>query len=469
MDRRWLAVVLLAACHPNPPSIGAPGGPKLHDADDPDGPHRDAIAAQIKPFLDADIASGLVVGIYDNGRREIYGFGNGPNSKRPDGRTIYELGSVTKVYTSLLFADAIQRREVELDTRLSALLPPGVTAPTKDNVDITLAHLALHSSGLPRLPPTIANAPTSTDPYAKYGEDALYADLVHTPLAVTPGETIAYSNFGAGVLGFVLGKKLAPTGGFGKALTDRVLVPLALTDTHLKIPAADLGRRAVGTEDDLLAVPSWTFDALAGAGALVSTARDQLTLIDAELDAAIGGDGPLRRAMKLSQEPRLENPSSNEGLGWQIDATGRYWHNGGTGGFHAFVGFDPKTRRGVVILASTASSLVDRLADTVYGVLDGTAKPPPKLALAGDLAAYAGTYELEGEKLAIVAAGNRLYIEGRGEPKHRLVPVSDHEFWIEALQAVAIFERDETKLKVARMVFLVGDHQFSANRVPAAE
>src|SRR5215470_11154342 len=145
--------------------------PKPADAD-PDGPHREAIAAQVKPFVDNEIVSGIVVAVYDAGRRELYGFGKGPGGAPPTGRTLFEIGSVTKVYTTLLFADSIQRREVALNTAVSELLPPGVTAPTKDKRPISLGHLAVHSSGLPRLPPTIEREADKPDPYAGYDEDA---------------------------------------------------------------------------------------------------------------------------------------------------------------------------------------------------------------------------------------------------------------------------------------------------------
>ena len=107
-------------------------------------------------MIDAELASGIVVGLYDAGKREVYGFGKGPGRQAPDRHTLFEIGSITKVYTSLLFADAVQRREVALDTPVAELLPPGVTVPTPDKHAITLGQLALHTSGLPRLPPSIA-------------------------------------------------------------------------------------------------------------------------------------------------------------------------------------------------------------------------------------------------------------------------------------------------------------------------
>jgi len=418
------------------------------------------IAAQLKPFIDGEIVNGIVVGIYDAGRREIYGFGKGPNGAPPTGRTLFEIGSITKVYTSLLFADSIQRREVALNTAVSDLLPPGVTAPTRDKRTISLGHLAVHSSGLPRLPATIAAHADAPDPYAGYDEDALYRDLVRTELLSPPGAHIVYSNYGAGLLGFLLGKKIG--GGYKDALTQRVLKPLKTEDTYFAVPPAAQARRAKGTTPDLADTPYWTFDALAGAGALISSARDLLALVDAELDAASGGKTTLRPAMRLTQEPQLDVKGENVGLGWQIDGNGRYWHNGGTGGFHSFVGFDPKTKRGVVILASTSTTVVDHLGDVLYKILDGTPPDPVKVASPDQLKPLTGGYDFAGQPIQIVANGKRLYIEGPGEPRHRLVPLGEREFWLEELQSVATFEKDGDA--IARVVFQIGDRKLVAQR-----
>ena len=429
------------------------------------GKHHDDVEAQVKPFLDAEIVSGIVVGLYDAGKIETYGFGKGPNNAAPDATTLFELGPATKVYTSLLFADAIQRQEVSLETPVSDLLPPGVTMPTRDNVDITLRELAEHASGLPRLPPSVARRGGVPDPFAGYDENALYRDLVSTQLQIKPNTQILYSDFGVGLLGFVLGRKIG--GGYVKVLADRITTPLELKDTFIGAPANLAARRAIGTNDDLAPVPAWTFDAMAGAAGIVTTVRDQIKLIDAELDASAGGaQGPLRRAMKLTQEPVLDRTGENEGLGWNIDATGRYWHNGNTGGFHAFLGFDPKTKRGVVVLASTATALLDRLGEAMYKVLDGAPPPPVHFATPAELAPLVGTYDLGGSKLSVVTDKNRFYLQAPGEPRHRMVPISDHEMWLDVLSTVAVFQKENDK--VVRVMFGIGDHTLTATRVDAA-
>jgi len=454
-----LAVLFaIAACGPAAKPVALP--PQATDAD-PDGPHREAIAAQVQPYIDAEISTGIVVAVYDAGRREIYGFGKGPDGKVPDGKTLFELGAITKAYTGLLLADAVQRREVQLDTPVSDLVPPGVTVPVKDKRAITLHALVLHSSGLPRVPPSLMSRGSAADPYAGYGEEQLYADLIHTELEHAPGEIITYSNYGSGLLGFVLGRKIG--GGYGGALSNRVLAPLALTSTFVVPPANVQPRRAAGTTDDLKPAVPWTWDALAGAGALISDARDQLALVDAEIDAGLGSRGVLRNAMKLTQEAQIDHTGDNEGLGWMIDQAGRYWVNGATGGFHAFVGFDPKTRRGVVILSSTAVSLVDHLALDLYKVMaKETVKPfaPPMIEA---LQPYVGTYQLGEFKLAVTIQNKYIYITGKGEQPLRLIPLSDHELWFEAQQAVVVFEKDGDK--VARAVFVIGSQRLAAPRI----
>jgi len=452
--RRITVTLLVAACGGTPRHAPPPKPSPAAQAT----PHKAAIGNVIQPMIDAEIASSIVIGLYDAGKTEVYGFGKGPGGAPPTDTTLFEIGSVTKVYTSLLLADSIQRREVGLDQPVSELLPTGVSVPTRDGVAITLKHLALHSSGLPRIPTSLL--PNAPDPYATFDEDALYKDLAATKLDFAPGQEVVYSNYGAGLLGFALGKKLGI--GYPRALTDRVLAPLGLKDTFLTVPAAATSRRATGTDTDLKPVVPWTFSALAPAGALVSDAHDQLALIGAELDAAAGGKLALRAAMRLTQEPELDNKGPNEGLGWQIDAKGRYWHNGETGGFHSYIGFDPTTRRGIVILSATALMPLDNLSDVLYDVLAGKSLPAVTYPTAADLAPLAGHYDFQGTQLEIKLAGKRAYLEGPGVPPYRLVPLSDTAFWIQQLQSVAMVAKNNDK--VAQIVFQIGSTQLVANK-----
>src|ERR1044071_5510535 len=114
---------------------------------------------------------------------------------------------------------------------------------------------------------------------------------------------------------------------------------------------------------------------------------------------------------------------------------------------------------------STAAGLVDRLSAAVYKILEepNAVLPPVRFPTAAELAPLAGTYDLGGAKLKVIAEGKRLYLEGPGEPRHRMSPLSDHEFVIEALQSVAVFEKEGDAVK--RMVFAIGDRTVPAQRV----
>ena len=170
--------------------------------------------------------------------------------------------------------------------------------------------------------------------------------------------------------------------------------------------------------------------------------------------------------MRLTQEPQLAQMNTpDEGLGWQIDSAGRLWLNGSTGGFHSFIGFDPKTRRGVVVLSSTAISLVDHLANDLYKLLANETVDYKTFPKPDAVANVAGAYELGDFKLDIAIANNRITVTGKGEPPYRLIPLTEKEMWFEAKQSVVVFEKSDDGKSIARAVFIVGNQKLAAQRV----
>jgi serine-type D-Ala-D-Ala carboxypeptidase/endopeptidase len=434
--------------------------PPVSDAD-PDGPHRNDIVTQVQPYLDAELADSIVVAIYDGGKREIYGLAR-PGSLPPNGKTLFELGGVTRVFTGLLFADGLERKEVTLDTTLAETMPPGVAVPTVDNQTITLRDLALNSSGLPREPLRVQ--PEAADPYAHYDEDALYADLVSARLTRPPGTAIIQSNWGYGLLGVGLGRKLDGGGGYAKLVRERLLGPLELHDTFVGIPDVASVRLVRGTDEDLQPAAAWHWGAMAAAGGMIADARDLLKLIEVELDAADGSQKPLRAAMHFTQAPALDRRGANFGLGWQIDETGRYWQSGTTRGCHVFISFDAHDHRGVVVLAATGlSAPLDHIPDALYAVMANQSTPAPAFPTIDQLRPIVGTYDLSGAHLQVTLRGKRVYLAGPGEPPMRLAPLNDRELWLEALQSGVAFERAGDAIKA--MVFMSNGAQRSAARI----
>src|SRR5207253_8226661 len=123
-------------------------------------------------------AAGIVVGIIEPNGRRVVAYGNLANRdpRTVDGDTIFEIGSISKVFTSLLLADMVNRKEVTLDDRAAKYLPETVKMPQRSGKSITLLDLSTHSSGLPRLPGNL-KLKDPRNPYADYSVDDLYQFL----------------------------------------------------------------------------------------------------------------------------------------------------------------------------------------------------------------------------------------------------------------------------------------------------
>jgi len=173
-------------------------------------PTSDTSDAQIKTILadridTAKKSVGIVVGmIGPQGSRTVgYGKLSATDPRTPDGDTVYEIGSVTKVFTSLLLADMVQKGEVKLDDPVSKFLPATVKVPERNGKKITLLDLATQSSGLPRMPENF-HPKDPANPYADYTPARMYEFLSGYQLTRDPGEKYEYSNLGVGLLGHAL-------------------------------------------------------------------------------------------------------------------------------------------------------------------------------------------------------------------------------------------------------------------------
>jgi CubicO group peptidase (beta-lactamase class C family) len=309
---------------------------------------------------------GLAVGAFAGPQTVVHT--TGPVS----GDSLFQIGSVTKVFTALALADAVARTEVTLDTPLAALLPGTPTPAT--GAPITLGHLATHTSGLPRLPPGLLRRAlrSRSDPYRDVTTDYLLEALAATRLRSAPGTRVRYSNFGAALLGQALSRHTGRP--YAQLIADRITGPLLLPDTAVDLRPDQLTRKAAGHSRRGRVVPDWHLGAMPGAGALYSTVPDLLTLLRAHLEP----DGTtLRDALGLVQRPRARrNRWLQVGLGWflsPVRSTGHtaLWHNGGTGGFAGYLALLPAAEAGVVVLADTARS-VDRAGVRLLASLAGS-------------------------------------------------------------------------------------------------
>lgn len=409
----------------------------------------------IEPLYEDEILhGGVVVALIDPARKagevEYLSFGrtSAEVAAPPGPDAVFEIGSISKVLTSLLLADAVARGEVTLDTAAGQLLPFGVRFPDKDGERVTLEHLASHRSGLPALPENLAPADIG-DPYAGYGPDQLYAYLERAELMFTPGTSYAYSNLGAGLLGHLLARRIDAS--YEDAVRARVLEPLGLKETWISVPTEAQERFVPGSTAGGKPSGRWTFDALAGAGAWLSTPRDMVHLALVAAAASRGKDGPLAEVLRASFAPLAEVGQGMQiGLAWHVTEAGILWHNGMTGGHASFIGIDPASGRGVVILASTASPLVTRLG---IGMFDVFAGKPLDLELRivkladDELDRLVGTYRLgSGEQLEVKRSGRALHI-AMGPEEVRLYPRSPIEFIVLELEASVDFVIEDDRVR----------------------
>ena len=323
----------------------------------------------VNPLIEQHVCKGVVVGTIDETGRHVYGYGvTRDGGAAPDGKTIFEIGSVTKTFTATLLAEMVQSGEVRLDQPVQELLPAGTTVPSKDGAVITLEHLATQRSGLPRMPPDFVPA-NPLNPYADYTRTMLYESLKQIELTSKPGELASYSNLGLGLLGDALAVKAKKS--YEQLIVERICTPLGMNDTRMTLSEEMKSRFAPGYSGALI-TSTWEFDALAGCGALRSSADDMLKYLAAEL-ALIDVPARLTDAMKLTHVPRANLLGGMRiGLAWVVgQRTGARWHNGQTSGYHAFAAFVPEKKVGVVVLCNSPAGEVDNVGSQLIDAMLG--------------------------------------------------------------------------------------------------
>lgn len=422
------------------PAPAAASADRLSDA---------AIRRILVQRIDADhLDRGVVVGVIDaRGRRVIAHGVSDPADNRPvDGKTLFEIGSVTKVFTGLLLADMVQRGEVKLDDPVVEHLPPGVVLPTRHGKAITLLDLTTHTSGLPRLPANMAMADPQ-NPYADYTEARLDAFLRDYTLTRDIGASYEYSNLGVGLLGRALAHR--DGGDYETVLRRRVLAPLGMSDTAIALPPALAARFSVGHAGDLTPTPHWALPTLAGAGGLRSSADDLLKLLAAELGYV---DTPLKTAMAEQLVPRRPAAGKTQvALGWHVAPNGAgeiVSHGGATMGFQSFVGFDRASGLGVVVLSNTAS-LIGAENLGLHLLAGWPLRTPPKARTAVAIAPAAfdklvGRYALAPEAIMTVFRDDqRMLVQLTGQPPVEIFAESPTTFFARIVDAQLTFTLDD--------------------------
>ena len=406
--------------------------------------HAQKIAELVQPLLDSGALHGVSVGVIDQDERWMGNFGvlGKGRQQSPTDDTIYEIGSITKVFTGILLADATVAGDVSLETSVGEIMLEAAEANPEVASAIQLRHLSTHSSGLPRMPTNLSPA-DPLDPFADYSRRLMTDFMTTVKLSSKPGTPSGYSNFGVGLLGELLAMKANKS--YAELLSSRLTEPLGMTDTSTEV-RQDAGRR-LAPPHQASGVPGreWRFDAMAGAGAIRSTPEDMLRFIDANLAPP---PGRLGDAIELAwkQQTEAQGDAFAMGLGWHIARDGSTrWHNGQTDGYHSMLLISRPLRAGVVVLSNSPIQEIDLLGETIVRLIAGI--EPRPIALAGMavdesvVKRLVGRYQLvPGFILNVTANGKRLFLQATGQQQVTLVAQSETKWSVVGVEAVLEFE-----------------------------
>src|SRR5258708_9011912 len=381
---------------------------------------------------------GIVAGVIDaNGRRFVsYGTFGVKDPRQVGNDTVFEIGSTTKVFTSTILADMVRRGEVSLDDPVAKYLPAEVKMPQRGGKQITLVDLATHTSGLPRMPANFAPKDPN-NPYADYTVANLFQFLSGYELTRDIGSKFEYSNMGVGLLGQALSRRAGMD--YEALVRERVRGPLKMENTRIKLSPEMQSRLAAGHNEARQPAANWDLPTFAGAGALRSDARDMLTFIAAHLGYVESPLAPAMAAMTKVRRPG-GGPQTEIALAWLVaKREGRevFWHNGGTGGYRCFMGYDPKSRLVVVVLSNMSTTIgVD---DIGMHLLDSSA-PLAKLSpltthkeITLDpkiFDRYTGVYQFTPAiTLTLTREGARMFTQLTNQPKLEIFAESEKDFF----------------------------------------
>lgn len=409
----------------------------------------------VQSILEDRVAAGGAVGIAvgllepDGTTRVVTAGSTGAGGPALDSSTLFEIGSITKVFTGILLADMARRGEVSLDDPVEMYLPDGVTVPSRNGAQITLEDLATHRSGLPRLPTNMSPADPS-NPYVDYTPELLYTFLSSYGLPRDIGAEVEYSNLGVGLLGFVLSRHLGMS--YEEAVRDRILEPLGMETTGIELRGPMASLMAKGHDPGGTVVPLWDVTTLAGAGGIRSNIDDMLRFMEANVGPA---KTDLERAMRDAHTPRESMGGPNEvGLNWITrtgDASRVVWHNGGTAGFRTFAGFEPDAAAAVVVLTNSGIGaddiglhLLDRSVPLSPPALPEFAQRESVEVAPAVLERYVGVYQLApGMEARVERRDGGLRTQLTGQPWVDLFAASETLFFIRVVAAELDFQIDD--------------------------
>ena len=325
----------------------------------------DTIKETIREKVDTGKNESIFVGIVDENNTDYYCYGNTAKDGNPiDENTIFEIGSISKVFTCIILADMVAKGEINLDDPVEKFLPENLKVPSRNGKKITLLNLATHTSGLPRMHSLLPD-PKPDEKY-HFTKDGMYNFLSGHELTREIGSQYEYSNTGASLLAHAL--SLQEGKSYEQTLKETIIDELGMNSTCVNQCDELRDRFAkphhLGKIVDELNLP----DEMAGAGGIKSSGKDMLVFLSYVMGLK---DSRLQSAFELAQTVNHKiNEMMSIGLGWHIitqDNRNIVWHNGGTDGFVSFTGYDSDSKNGAVVLSNTMEP-IDRIGLELFGL-----------------------------------------------------------------------------------------------------
>jgi CubicO group peptidase (beta-lactamase class C family) len=334
-------------------------------SDSPTGPEAATLTEAIGELAEEYVGVGAMVGVVRPGETLVLSYGTkrfGANDP-PDRHSVFEIGSITKTFTTTLLAQRVLNGTLDPNELVQAYLPADrVTLPTRDGVEISFIQLATHRSGLPKqIQDSDYPKPPGYDDlnfYAAYTTDHVYDYLTdYCSLEFTPGSDWLYSNTGVGLLGHIIG--LIDGTSYETVVTREIFDVLGMESSSLFFTEAQEANLALGHSSSRTVTPNYTAqDIYQGAGFIKSSLDDMLVYLNANMGSTVT---PLSNAMEYAQDPRfLVDYWGESGLDWytkQLDDGQVVTYKGGrTSGYGAYIGFNKSASTGTVVLMNHSVS-----------------------------------------------------------------------------------------------------------------
>jgi serine-type D-Ala-D-Ala carboxypeptidase/endopeptidase len=399
-----------------------------------------SIDEKIKQRVEFGETPGIVVGIYENGKTQYYSYGVANlNTKEPvTSKTLFEIGSITKTFTTSMAAILSLEQKLNFADPAQKYLPAKMVLPERNGKAITLEHLATAHSGLPRMPLNFQPKDPS-NPYIDYREEELTYFISNYELTRDPGSEYEYSNLGMGLLGYIVTRVNEKT--YSTSLEQLITRPLKMNQTYIN------GQRtekliASGYADNM-PMKAWTWDdqsVITGAGGIVSNAEDMMKFMIAQINP-----NPLSKPFALTHQPRAEAGKMKIGYGWHIRDENIVWHNGGTGGFRSFAGFDKTKNKAIVILTNSTTGADDLGFHLLNDQFELKELKKPVKVEETLLKEYAGVYEIAPTfSITVTYENEALSIQATGQPKINIYAESETKFYLKVVNAQIEFKRNDS-------------------------